>query len=855
MKKIDDFFNFLDRNKLFLLVFIFSSFIIGYCYYSNEVAPFGKYSLLCVDFYHQYGPMTYEYVHRLLGNGSIVYSFYQGLGLPIFRNFLNYLSSPVNLLLLFFNKSNHLSGLSLVIGFKAVLSAMTCSIYLNKKFKSNSLLLVPICLLYAFSAYYRAYYWNLMWIDGMIMLPLVTLGIESIVKENKWKLYTFSLFVMLIANYFIAYMICMYSVIYFIIYLIYKTELKDLKKKKIKNLFNKIFMFGASSLLAGGLSAFLMIPMASSMASISATGGTIPTSQYYNFEFINFIKAHFSCVNSVIFKSDAITTPNVSAGIIVLFLSLSYLLNTNISKKNKICYLILYFIFVAFIFVPQLDFIIQAFHVPNDLPYRYSFIYTFIMIILSSYAVLNLDKDSLIKILVLFAFCIGAILITIKDTYALASKEALLINVIILFLYVFFFLLGKYFKTYRNIFFFALILVTSIDCIESLNYGLQVSQIADNFYSSTKEIDESISTIKNYDDSLFYRIENPNNHTLNDSAKSFYNGVTTFSSMAYQDMAELQRYLGNQGNNINSYMYVDQTPIYDMMFNVKYMIGSRIDKQRYELIKPNSNITKFNYSLGLAFGVNKDILNWEYTNNSPVYVQNDFVEKATHIDNVFNPLTLVDEEEIQNDTLKVIKYTYLNPKEISYIYWNTSSISFIKIGNDLYARDDYYTNCDYLDSYNYNNYNDEHIIGFSSEEDYIDVLIGYNYYTDNMIHPYYLDSNKFEQVYNKLKNSTLTLTTFEEDKIVGQVYLDDDSVMYTSIPYDEGWNVYVNDMKVNTYSLGNSLLAFDVSKGLNKIEFRYRIPKLKIGLIISTISLAIIFQLFYIEKKKKVTKK
>ncbi len=853
MKKMERFFNFLNKNKLFLLVFIFSSFIIGYSYYANEVVPFGKYSLLCVDFYHQYGPMTYEYVHRLLGNGSIVYSFYQGLGLPIFRNFLNYLSSPVNLLLLFFNKSNHLIGLSLVIGFKAVLSAMTCSIYLNKKFKSNSFLLVPICLLYAFSAYYRAYYWNLMWIDGMIMLPLVTLGIESIVKENKWKLYTFSLFIMLIANYFIAYMICIYSVIYFIIYLIYKTELKDFKKKNRKQLLNKIMMFGVSSLLAGGLSAFLMLPMASSMASISATGGNIPTSQYYNFEFIDFVKAHFSCVDSVIFKSDAITTPNVSAGIIVLFLSLSYLVNTNISKKNKICYLILYFIFVAIIFVPQLDFIIQAFHVPNDLPYRYSFIYTFIMIILSSYAVLNLDKESLLKVLGLFIFCVGAVIMTIKDTYALASKEALLINIIIIFLYVFFLLLGKYFKTYRNIFFFALILVASIDCIESLNYGLQVSQIADNFYSTTKEIDEYISTIKSYDDSLFYRIDNPNNHTLNDSVKSFYNGVTTFSSMAYQDMAELQRYLGNQGNNINSYMYVDQTPIYDIMFDVKYMIGTRIDKQRYELLKPNSNITKFNYSLGLAFGVNKDVLNWEYTNNSPIYVQNDFVEKATHIDNVFNPLTLVDEELLQNDSIRVIKYTYLNPKEISYIYWNNSAISFIKIGTELYARDDYYSNCNYLESYNYNNYEDEHIIGFSSEEDYIEILVGYNYYNDGSIHPYYLDSNKFEQVYNKLKNNSLTLTSFDEDKLVGQVYLDDDCIIYTSIPYDEGWDVYVNDMKVNTYSLGSSLLAFDANKGLNKIEFRYRIPKLKVGLIISTISLAIIFQLLFIEKKKKVT--
>jgi uncharacterized membrane protein YfhO len=324
--------------------------------------------------------------------------------------------------------------------------------------------------------------------------------------------------------------------------------------------------------------------------------------------------------------------------------------------------------------------------------------------------------------------------------------------------------------------------------------------------------------------------------------------------MAYQNMSELQRYLGNQGNNINSYIYVDQTPIYDMMFNVKYTIGSKLDKKRYAEIKSNSYITKFNYSLGLGFGVNKDILNWEYTNNNPVYVQNDFVEKATHVDNIFNPLTLVDQEELQNDTLKVIKYTYLNPNEISYIYWNNSSISFIKIGNDLYARDDYYSDCNCLDTYNYNNYEDEHIIGLSSEEKYIDIIIGYNYYSEGSIHPYYLDSTKFEQVYNKLKNNSITLTSFEEDKIVGQVYLENDSTIYTSIPYDEGWDVYINDIKVNTYSIGNALLAFDANKGLNKIEFKYHISKLKSGLIISTISLAIVFQLLYIEKKKKVTK-
>ena len=854
MKFLKKIYNFFVENKVFLLTFIFASFIILYEFYESGVIPFGKYSLLCIDFYHQYGPMTYEYVHRLLGNGSLVYSFYQGLGLPIYRNFLNYLSSPVNLLLLFFNKSNHLSGLSLVIGLKAVLSALTCSYYLSKKFKTNNILLVPISLLYAYSAYYRAYYWNLMWIDGMIMLPLITLGIESLVKEKKWKLYTFSLFIMIIANYFIAYMICIYSVLYFIIYLVYKTSFKNKLKKNVKDIISKGLLFAGCSLLAGGLSAFLMIPMATSMASISATGGTIPTTQYYNFEFINFIKAHLSSIDSVIFKSDPITTPNVSAGIISIFLVISYLLNTSISKKNKICYLLLYFCFFAIIFVPQLDYIVQAFHVPNDLPYRYSFIYTFILVILSSYALINIDKEGLIKLLLIFLFCVGMVIATIVDTYEGASKEALLINIIVLFLFVLFLLLGKHFKSYRGIFYFALVLVATIDSISSVSYGFNITQIAENFYSQTATMDEKIETIHNYDESLFYRIDSISNHTLNDSAKSFYNGVTTFSSMAYEDLSKLQGYLGNKGNKINSYIYVDQTPIYDIMFDVKYSIGSRLDNKRYTQLS-NKDIYKFNYSTGIAFGVNKDIINWEYTNSNPIKVQNDFVEKATHIDNVFNPLTLVDKEEVQNDKIKVINYKYINPNEMSYLYFNTSAISYIKIGTNLYARDDNYSYSNHLGSYNYYSYDDEYIITINSEEEYINIQVGYNYVDDNSVYPFYLDSNKFEEVYEKFKNNSMTLTSFSEDRISGQIYLDDDSTVYTSIPYDEGWEVYVNDKLVNTYSLGNSLLAFNADKGLNKIELRYKIPKLKISLIISTISLAIVCQMIYYDRKKKVTAK
>lgn len=855
MKILKKIYNFFSNNKLVSMTLFFATFIITYSYYVNEVVPFGKYSLLCVDFYHQYGPMTYEYVHRLLGNGSIVYSFYQGLGLPIFRNFLNYLSSPVNLLLLFFNKSNHLTGLSLVIGLKAVLSATTCAYYLKKKFKNNSILLVPLSLLYAFSAYYRAYYWNLMWIDGMVFLPLITLGIENIINNDKWKLYLVSLFIMIIANYFIAYMICIYCVIYFIVYLLYKTDYKKKFKDILLFISKKTLKFGGISLLAGALTAFLMLPMATSMASISATGSEMPTSQYYLFTLTDFIKNHLSCVNSVIFKSDPVNTPNVSAGIISIFLLFTYILNINIPKKNKICYLSIYIIFLTIIFVPQLDFIIQAFHVPNDLPYRYSFIYTFIMIIIGAYSIQNLDKESFIKLLISFVLIIGFVLIIYNEGFDNASKEAILINVIVLSIFLLFFLLGKYLKPYRSIFYFSLILVASIDCIESMNYGLQVSQIANNFYSSTEEMDRKIDYIHNYDNSQFYRIDAVYNHTLNDSAKSFYNGITTFSSMAYENMAKLQKKLGNKGNDINSYLYVIQTPVYDMMFDTKYIIGNEIDTNRYTRLNyKDDSIYQFNMSLGLAYGVYDDIFDWDYKNTSPIKVQNDYITRATHVENVFNEMTPIRKEELASDSLRLVKYTYENPKELMYLYFKTSSVSFVKIGNELYAKNDDYQNIE-LGPYSYNDYDDEYLISVLSEDETIEIIVGYNYYLEDSAIPYYIDSNKLNEAYEVLRNKTMAITSFNEDTITGQMYLNEDSLIYTSIPYDKGWEVYINDKRVETYSIGDALLAFNAEKGLSKIELRYRIPKFKLGLIISTISLAIVFQLLYLDKKKTIKKK
>ena len=181
------------------------------------LAPFGDKSMLTIDFFHQYGPMLGELYDRVKNGSSLIYSFNMGMGLPFFRNFFNYLSSPFNILIFLFKRIHLLTSYSIIIGLKSICSCITMSIFLKNKFNKDYKMFIPISLLYGFCAYFVAYYWNIMWLDGMVLLPLITLGIEHIINKEKPFLYIISLVIMLFANYFIAYMICIFSVLYFLI--------------------------------------------------------------------------------------------------------------------------------------------------------------------------------------------------------------------------------------------------------------------------------------------------------------------------------------------------------------------------------------------------------------------------------------------------------------------------------------------------------------------------------------------------------------------------------------------------------------------------------------------------------------
>lgn len=460
--------------------------------------------------------------------------------------------------------------------------------------------------------------------------------------------------------------------------------------------------------------------------------------------------------------------------------------------------------------------------------------------------------------LLTYIFLMVMLLSTLVDKVNAIDNNMIYLNMIILTLY--FVLYSRYlFKKDRSkLLYSTFIIVTIVPLIISINNNWNITQLMDSYYNNYDQIENTLDGIRKKDKRKFYRIEREESMTLNDPSWYNYYGMSTFSSMTYQDMAILQHKLGIPGNEINSHYYKQNTPIYDLMFNIDYYIGESNDLKRYTSFKvDNDRVYKFKYSLGLMYGVNKDIQYLDIENDNPFIVQNDYIGKATNIQDVLVKMDYIDKEEVlENGNKKIIKYTLINPDDNVYFYTDDYSVDFVIINNCIYYKNDNYNdynisrNSEYY-YYDMESYSEPYVINFNSYEDEINIYVGYSDYIDDDFYVYTIDNDKLDLAYSLLKNNKLEITKFMESKIIGEIQLDNDMMMYTSIPYDSGWHVLIDNKKVETYHLAKSLLMFEVPKGKHKIVVYYRIKGFYLGLMLTILSSIVVLFDKKIFKKKE----
>lgn len=869
--------------------------LVYYCY---DLFPFGETTILRMDLYHQYGPLFAELYDRVTQLKSFLYSWQTGLGSPFLGNFFNYLSSPTMIIMLLLGHENMPEAIAGMIIAKAALSAFTFAFYLKKSQGRHDFTTAAFGLLYAMCGYFIAYYWNVMWIDAMVYFPLVILGIENIINKKNPRVYIAFLALTLLSSYYMGYMTCIFSVLYFLVYYIgCQNEPYDLrtpytldeKGNKIYTLKNKIlgsnflrsgFTFAFGSIAAAGLVAISLIPTFFILKNCSATSGTFPQDYKSYFTIFDFLANHISSVDPTIRSSGEDVLPNVYCGMATLMLVPLYLFTKSVPLKEKVAYVgllgVLYFSFN----INVLNYIWHGFHYPNDLPYRWSFMYSFILLILAYKAFTRLHEFSGRAILGTGVAVLGAIILIQEIGSKNVEEVTVLISIIFVVTYCLVFALMKD-KRYQKSTVAVLLLccvIGELACANTDRYSMD--QPKSNFTGDYADFRALKDELDEHSGDDMYRMDLTYNRARMDPAWYGYNGVSTFTSMAYEKIANTQSDLGLYGNYINSYTYHLQTPVYNMMHSLKYVVNNdtqvTVESDYFNELMTKGKFTAFEnkYYLPIGFGVNSDYKNWYTDLTNPFVVQGDWFEYATGLSDVFGMMTIDEVQYYNMDEITSgletgdIYYTktgdgegeltfILKTEETKhcYLYVNSRDFEEITITKD---DNEYVQPTD--EPYIYD-------LGIVTPEEDVRVRITieeseYGYID---FYPYYVNDDVLNKGYEILKSRQLNVTSFEETKIIGTATLDNDGVFFTSIPYDSGWTVKIDGKEIPQEDFisfgededGNSIytyLCFNISEGEHTIELSFMPDGLILGACVSafTVLALIIASVFFAKRRRKL---
>lgn len=878
-------YKFFFRNRFVFLSMATALLLMLFVLFIFSAFPFGDVTVLRMDLYHQYGPLFVELYDRVTGAESFLYSWTSGGGSSFLGNFFNYLSSPFSALIFLFDRDEMPFAITTIVSLKCIFSAGTFTFYLKKSLNRHSTVSATFGVLYAFCAYFLAYYWNVMWLDGMIALPLLVLGIEKLVDNGKGCLYVCSLVYIIYCNYYIGYMSCIFSVIYLIAYLIISEKRKQYldpdaiytNKYSLKKFFNytivdRLVKFAAYSLICGLICAFFLLPIYFILSGSSATSDSTPDGVEKYFSLFDFIETHFAGLETTIRSSGSDILPNVYCSVLTIILLPLYMVNKNIRLKEKGVFAALVAIFLLSFNNNYVNFFWHGLHFPNDLPYRFSYMYSFILLVIAFRGLMKIRSISVKEIA--FVGILWIAVIAVADELPTQKMDSSTIYITLAFVLIYtavLFLLKK--RNFSKFIASALILAVAFCEVviadpNALNFNQSLSNYNENYGVYT----DAVSYLEENDKSD-YRTELCSLKTRMDTCLYGYDGMSIFSSMAYEEYSGLQYSLGMYGNRINSYTYNTQTPVYNMMYNIKYLIYNGEETRpstdlytKYYEISNNAVIYENDYFLPKAFCVNEALDAWNTAEGNPFQVQADFFALATGFSGVFT------EAEYESTS-----YTGMSGEQITQggTYWveKTDSNSYAETNISLKAARDgnLYIYASASDIANISVITDEESKSYSIETPYI---IDLGYFTEGQsvtisldcaslptgeksieFFAYSINKDVLQAGYEKLRKEAMETETVTDRYISGTVYAESNRILYTSIPYDSGWTVYVDGNKTKTFKIGDSQLGVMLKPGQHKIEFKYTPKGLYLGAGVSGVTLISLAAVTVLKLRKRKNNK
>lgn len=782
-----------------------------------------------------------------------------------------------------------------------------------KKFNKNSTLVGS--LMYAFCGYilfdaFRHPYF----ISSVAVFPLLMVGIEKIVIENKKAFYIFSIALATFVNFYFAYSFFIIIGIYAILLII-----NCYKKEGFKFILKKILEVAFYSLLGVLLVSVILIPTAYLYLTSSRVGYDVYSYPIYYYK---------SFLPSLItFDSSYWRVISVHA---IILVSLPYFIK---HRKENFSLFNLFLILLIPLLISQVGSAFMGFSFPNN---RWSFVIAFLFAYMTSYF-LNKEKpldEKDKKFIVYFDIIYLAIIFACK--YSISNHMLFCFIEVMIIMAVLF--NNNLVKNKKRIERFTLDIVVIGICYSAYYlYGVENNNYSSEFinfnaseylyntnYEQNKDFKTALQYIKDNEENDFYRLY-VNNITFYDTPlkEGFdYNSIEFYYSIQPNEIWQLTDDLKNREEDINvAFRKFDKRTKITTLLGNKYYITSNNTNlpYGYELVedyKNKSKIYKNKYALPFVMFYDKSITSEEYNNLSPLEKEtsllkqvslndvelqkgnNDFNDEITSYPfnektlEVKNPskdkitLNLSDKEKIKNSEvyvyIKGLKYTPQSKKEIldskiaSIEKRNTKLNHLNEIAKLKYQYKDYVPTYDYkLNIKSADKNISISTVDYKTQAYYMDrstvaVNLGYFEEFNNDIElsfskngKYDFDSielvtvsmDNYENDINNLKRSNFELKDYNNEHLEGTINVPKDGIIKFSTMYSKGWEVYIDDEKVDSLKLNNAFLGAKVTKGNHKVYIKYHTPYLKEGFIITICTSIILIIMGIYSKRKRKAKK
>ena len=788
----------LKKYIKYIIPSIITLIILGIIYYLNNLYPFGEKPLVQVDADYIYIPILYK-IWDILHFASNIFYTKLALGNSIYGSLIiqGSLYSPLNLILYLVDRNNLINFMGVFIMIKLCLISFTSYIYINHKYHNiNYFYKLLFSILYTFNGYIIFNYFNHMWLDIVILFPILVIYLDKLLDNKDIAGYIIVLSLSLIFTFYYSYFILIFILFYTFIHLHLS------KKAEIKDI---VFKLGKGTFIAFLISAFSSLPLIYQILTSSRFHTEVSTELFSNL-------------------------PMKSLYVLYSPLMIIYFILLLTKYKSDKKHVFGYFIIVLLYLIPVIfDPINALLHGGTywSFPYRYGFITSFILMDASLYYISNYLKEEDVKIdligkfsyLVIMLLLSGLIYLSLKSRANIIDKGILLgINkekwlllfyvAAIVVSYVFAFLInGKIYKytAISIISLFSIFLFTSLTIYYNKGYFLTTN--AKNFYDH----------IDIQHDGL-YRVE--------------YSGYTPYYGLMYDvdtidswlhivpsHVLEAEQRLGYAYVTTRNYSY-GGTIFSDYLLNVKYVISNE-DKSNDDMYEElgeydYKRLYRYNYNSSYAIPFNEIK---EITYNDKFDYQNQIYQNLFNTDkNIIN----YGEYEVTNSdeyTFRVTKPIYLYLDADSYENFNRICMNDVCI----YKDEEYIKYLGYYDS---------------------DIEIKVDT-RDNTTVKYRLAAIAKEDIANLTSSSVKY-----ENGVYYYDNVDDYQYLYFPINNIKGIKVYNNDKRVNTYKYINNFIYIKLNKGENKITIKYTQPFIKIGILLSIIGII----LFIFNKKIKVHK-